>query len=157
LPNREDGFIIIVMNHPFNIKLIPASEMSSIIPLVSLLNHGEIARSLLEKRLKDMLLLGNYECIGVYDKSELIGICGIWTLHKFYAGKHLEPDNVFIKESYRSKGVGKLMIDFLVQRAKEIGCDGSEVNCYLGNEKGIRFWEQQGYKPIGYHFLLKFD
>ncbi|KAG1658262.1 putative histidine biosynthesis bifunctional protein HisCD [Nymphon striatum] len=78
----------------------------------------------------------------------LVGIFGVWVLNKLYAGKHVEPDNVFIKKEYRSKGVGQLMIDFLFQYAKEIGCEGTEVNCYVTNEKGRKFWERQGYEPL---------
>lgn len=145
------------MNTDFNIKLIPYNEMESILPLAALLNGNQIEYAILQKRLKSMLAMGGYECIGVYDKENLIGVCGFWVLNKLYAGKHVEPDNVFIMEAYRSKGVGQLMMDWLFDYAKKIGCEGSEVNCYVTNEKGKKFWERQGYEPLGYHFFMKFD
>ena len=131
--------------------------MESILPLVFLLNNEQIEYAVLEERLKSMLTMGGYECIGVYDSDKLIGICGVWILNKLYAGKHVEPDNVFIKEQYRSRGVGQLMMDYLFQYAKEIGCEGTEVNCYVTNEKGQKFWERQGYKPLAYHYFMNFD
>lgn len=131
--------------------------METILPLVMELNNDTIAYSLLQKRLADMLDMGGYECIGAYDGEELVGIFGVWVLNKLYAGKHVEPDNVFIKKEYRSKGVGQLMIDFLFQYAKEIGCEGTEVNCYVTNEKGRKFWERQGYEPLAVHFFKKFE
>jgi GNAT superfamily N-acetyltransferase len=131
--------------------------METILPLVMELNNDTIAYSLLQKRLADMLDMGGYECIGAYDGGELVGIFGVWVLNKLYAGKHVEPDNVFIKKEYRSKGVGQLMIDFLFQYAKEIGCEGTEVNCYVTNEKGRKFWERQGYEPLAVHFFKKFE
>lgn len=145
------------MTKEFNITLIPHDQMETILPLVVELNNGTIELKLLQERLKAMLAMGGYECIGVYDGEELIGICGLWILNKLYAGKHIEPDNVFIKQSYRSQGVGKLMMDFLFDYAREIGCEGSEVNCYVRNEKGRKFWEQQGYEPLAVHFFKKFD
>jgi GNAT superfamily N-acetyltransferase len=144
------------MNTDFKIELIPHNQMESILPLVGLLNKGTIAYAILQKRLKAILNMGGYECIGVYDSEELIGVCGLWVLNKLYSGKHVEPDNVFIKKEYRSKGVGQLMMDFLFQYAKEIGCEGSEVNCYVTNEKGQKFWERQGYKPLAYHYFMNF-
>lgn len=145
------------MNNDFKIELIPYDQMESILPLVFSLNSEQIAQSVLRVRLKNMLAMGGYECIGVYDVEELVGVCGFWVLHKLYSGKHVEPDNVIIKEEYRSKGVGQLMMDFLFEYAKDIGCEGSEVNCFLKNEKGRKFWERQGYEPLAYHFFKKFD
>lgn len=145
------------MDTKFKIELIPYEEMDQILPLAFLLNNGKIEYSLLEKRLKDILAMGGYQCIGVYNNEELIGICGLWVLNKLYSGKHIEPDNVFIKEEYRNKNIGKLMMDWLFNYAKEIGCIGSEVNCYVNNEKGKRFWEAQGYEALGYHLFQKFD
>lgn len=131
--------------------------MESILPLVMELNNNAISYALLQKRLADMLAMGGYECIGAYDGEELVGIFGVWVLNKLYAGKHVEPDNVFIKKEYRSKGVGQLMIDFLFQYARDIDCEGTEVNCYVANEKGRKFWERQGYEPLAVHFFKKFE
>jgi len=145
------------MSADFNIELIPYDQMETILPLVMTLNYYKIEYKVLQERLKAILKMGGYECIGVYDSDELIGICGIWTLNKLYAGKHVEPDNVFIQEKYRSRGVGQLMMDYLFKYAKEIGCEGSEVNCYLVNEKGQKFWERQGYKPLAFHYFMNFE
>jgi GNAT superfamily N-acetyltransferase len=138
------------MEDGFQIKMVPRDCMEDILPLVALLNNNSIPPTILRERLQIMLENG-YQCLGAYQQGQLIGICGIWTLYKFYVGKHLEPDNVFIMPEYRSKGVGKLMIDWLFAYAKEIGCQASEVNCYIKNEKGKQFWMNQGYGPIGYH------
>lgn len=145
------------MNTDYKIALIPYEKMESILPLVMLLNNNTITYSILQERLKAMLNMGGYECIGIYDSEELIGICGLWILNKLYVGKHVEPDNVFINEEYRSKGVGQLMMDYLFQYAKEIGCESSEVNCYRANEKGQKFWERQGYKPLAHHYFMNFE
>ena len=139
------------MANQFNIQLIPHEEMESIIPLVYETNKRKIASELLKSRLKDMLKMDCYECAGVYDDKELIGICGIWILNKFYVGKHIEPDNVFIKEAYRNQGVGELLLNWVCNYAKEIGCEAAEVNFYASNTKGRKFWERQGFEPVAFH------
>ena len=141
----------------FKIQLIPKEKLHTILPLVSLLNHGNIEYAVLEERLKDIIAMGGYECIGVYDDEELIGICGIWILNKFYAGKHIEPDNVYIKEAYRSQGIGELMMNWMLDYARKIGCIGSEVNCYVKNEKAGKFYERHGYEPLAYHYFKTFE
>lgn len=134
----------------FQIGFIPKENINEILPLVQMLNNYKIPVETLKRRLQDMLIDG-YQCLGAYDKDELIGICGIWVLNKLYVGKHLEPDNVFVLPEYRSSGVGKLMLDRVLNYALEIGCNTSEINCYINNDKGIQFWNNQGYKAIGYH------
>ena len=134
----------------FQIGFIPKGKIHEILPLVQMLNNDKIPAEILKKRLQDMLLDG-YQCMWAYDKELLIGICGVWLLNKLYVGKHVELDNVFVLQEYRSSGVGKLMLDRVFEYALEIGCEASEINCYIRNERGIQFWNNQGYKTIGYH------
>lgn len=138
------------MNTDFRFEFIPTENMDVILPLVNILNNFEVPMETLESRLKEMLLTG-YQCLGVYDGEKLIGICGVWVLNKLYVGKHMELDNVFVLPQYRSQGVGRLMLDRILEHAVDIGCETSEINCYIKNEKGVQFWEDQGYKAIGYH------
>ena len=145
------------MKTDLTIALIPYDQMETILPLVIQLNQGKIAETVLKSRLKDMLAMGGYQCIGVYDAQKLIGVCGFWVLNKLYAGKHVEPDNVFVEPDYRSDGVGELMMNWLFNYAKSIDCIGAEVNCYAHNEKGKKFWERQGFEPLGYHMIKKFE
>jgi GNAT superfamily N-acetyltransferase len=139
------------------IKLIPYDKMESIIPLVIQLNKGKLPVNVLKIRLKEMLVMGGYQCIGVYDNEELIACCGFWILNKLYSGKHVEPDNVFVEEAYRSAGVGELMLNYLFDYAKSIDCIAAEVNCYSHNIRGKKFWERQGFEGLGYHMIKKFD
>ncbi|WP_222984129.1 GNAT family N-acetyltransferase [Flagellimonas meishanensis] len=143
------------METSFTIKWIPKEELKSILPLAYILNNGKIPMEVLESRLDAMIPMG-YQCFGVYDGERLIGICGVWLLNKLYAGKHLEPDNVIIDTAYQGKGIGNLMMKFLFDHAKAIGCEGTEVNCYAKNKRGKKFWESHGYEPLGFHLVKRF-
>ncbi|WP_339712909.1 GNAT family N-acetyltransferase [uncultured Kriegella sp.] len=138
----------------YDIKLIDTAVIDDIIPLLQGLNP-QISKTILKKRLAQMVLQG-YQCVGVYDAQKLIGISGLWVLTKYYVGKHIEPDNVYIIPEYQGRGVGKLMMNWIFEYAKSINCEASELNCYVDNEAGRRFWEQHGYTAIGYHFQKKF-
>jgi GNAT superfamily N-acetyltransferase len=132
------------------IKLIASEQIFSIIPLLQTLNPT-ISESVLQGRLNEMVDQG-YQCAGVYSDDKLIGICGLWIITKYYVGKHIEPDNVLILEEYRSNGLGKQLMAWVYDYAKSHGCIASELNCYVTNEKGQHFWENEGYKKIGYHY-----
>ena len=140
------------MEPQFAIKWIPTENLSSILPLAYVLNRETVPMDILQTRLNEMISMG-YQCIGVYDQEELIGICGVWVLNKLYSGKHVEPDNVIISPQYQGKGIGELMLNFLNDYAKEIGCDRAEVNCYAKNVRGKKFWENQGYEALGIHLI----
>ncbi len=140
-----------------DIRLIPKQNIKSIIPLVHLLNG--VDESILLQRL-EVMMQNNYQCLGVYDTSaspgesneKLIGICGLWTLMKFYNGKHLEPDNVVIHPDYRGKGIGELMMEWVDNYAKENNYEAIELNAYIENVKGVEFWKKAGYNIRGHHF-----
>lgn len=133
----------------YTVKIIEENEISSILPYLKMLNE-KTDEAILVSRLKEMME-HNYKCVGVYDNENLIGITGFWILYKHYVGKHIEPDNVIIHPDYRSKGIGELMMNWLYTYAKAEGCLAVELNCYVSNHKGVRFWIQQGYRIIGYH------
>ena len=117
---------------------------------------NSIDANTLEARLDEMIAQG-YQCVGVYDENELIGISGLWTLTKYYVGKHIEPDNVFILPKYQGKGIGELLLDWIFDYAKSIGCNASELNCYIDNDKAHKFWKNRGYEIKAYHFQKKFN
>ncbi len=135
-------------------NFIDSKNIHSIIPFLQLL-HSNISEETLKERLSAMVKQ-NYQCIGIYDDKELIGICGIWTLIKYYVGKHIELDNVIVLPKYQSSGIGTKLMNYIDNYSKEIGCVGNELNCYVHNEEGNKFWEKEGYKKIGYHFQKKF-
>jgi GNAT superfamily N-acetyltransferase len=96
-----------------------------------------------------------YECVGVFDEETLVGICGIWTLTKIYVGRHIEPDNVIISPEYRSRQLGQQLMEWVESYARSKGCVASELNCYVSNDAGNKFWQQQGYKVLGLHYQKK--
>jgi len=130
--------------------LINRSDMACIVPLLMELDP-HIPKATIESRLALMVEQG-YECVGIYDAGELIGICGIWVLVKYYVGRHLEPDNVYLRAAYQGQGIGAALQSWLEALAKSRDCDALELNCYVANTSGCEFWESVGYKRLGVHY-----
>ncbi len=97
----------------------------------------------------------NYQCVGIYCDQNLVGVCGLWILTKYYSGRHLEPDNVYIKPAFQDKGIGRLLNEWLVAFAHQNDCKSLELNCYIENKKGQSFWEKNGFEAIGLHYSKK--
>ena len=132
------------------IKLIPPDNLISIIPLIQQLNLS-VPETTLKTRLEEMITQG-YQCAGLYNDDQLVGICGLWIMTKFYVDKHIEPDNVFILPEYRRLGFGKQLLEWVYDYGLSQGCVASELNCYVSNETGNAFWEREGFAKIGYHY-----
>lgn len=105
-----------------------------------------------EKELSFMLQ-HNYGQVAVFDEQKCVGISGYWIGNKLWCGKYLEMDNVIVLESHRSKGVGKLMSDYLNQKALDEGCTMLALDAYTTNFKAHRFYYNQGFAPKGFHFI----
>jgi GNAT superfamily N-acetyltransferase len=134
----------------YTFQLIPKENLGSIIPLLQVLND-KIDRQTLVERLDKMIEQG-YECVGVYDGEKLIGVSGLWILTKYYIGTHIEADNVVILPEYRGQDIGERMMEWIYEYGRSKGCTASELNCYVTNSGGQKFWANQGYKIIGFHY-----
>ena len=134
-------------------KLLSELNKPDIIPLLKLLDN-KIPDDILESRLTGMFAEG-YKCVGVFDEEKIIGISGLWILTKYYVGKHIEPDNVIIHPDYRGAGVGEELMKWIYEYAISQNCIASELNCYVSNNAGQKFWINQGYQVIGFHYQKK--
>ena len=136
------------------IKLIPNKNILIVLPLLKELNK-KTPDEVLKKRLLEMSTQ-NYKCIGMYIDGELIGMSGLWFLTRHYCGKTVEPDHVVISKKHRNKGLGKKLFEWIYTYAQSIGCEASELNTYIENTKSHRFYENEGYKKLGLHYLKIF-
>jgi GNAT superfamily N-acetyltransferase len=140
----------IKIRNMISFKLLTESNKADIIPFLSLLNE-KIGKDILESRLTEMFTQG-YQCVGIYKTEKLVGICGLWIITKYYVGRHIEPDNVIIHPDHRGEGIGEALMQWIYDYAIAQNCIASELNCYVTNHGGQKFWINQGYKVIGFHY-----
>ncbi|MEN3322985.1 GNAT family N-acetyltransferase [Mariniflexile soesokkakense] len=94
-------------------------------------------------------------CRYIYDNGTLIGICGLWFCTRHYSGKSVEVDHVYIEGAYRDKGLGKEFFKWIFSYAKEKSYESVELNTYVSNHASHKFYYNEGFKILGYHFLKK--
>lgn len=132
------------------LRLLERDELPSILPLVQILNPS-LPRELLAARLQEMISQG-YQCLGVFCADQLVAIAGLWIHTHFWSGRMIEPDNVVVHPDYRSSGLGERMMAWIYEYGREQGCVVSDLNCYITNHGGHKFWANQGYKILGFHY-----
>jgi len=97
----------------------------------------------------------NYRQVAVYDENKLIGVSGYWIATKIYSGRYLEIDNFVITKEYRSRNIGKLMIDWMLNEARESNCKTMMLDAYVENFKAHKFYYREGFIARGFHYLKK--
>ena len=99
----------------------------------------------------------NYTQIAVFENEVCLGITGCWSATKLWTGKYLEIDNFVVNPEYRSKGIGKMLTDYIEQKALDLGCSSIVLDAFTGNFGAHRFYYNQGYGPKGFHFVKVLD
>lgn len=88
-------------------------------------------------------------CFVAQKDQEIVGFVsttmntpGTWRLTK-----RVEVDNLFIRESHRGEGVGKMLIDSVKDWSKSVGAKRVFLTAFKKNEKAISFYEREGFSP----------
>ncbi|WP_460217985.1 GNAT family N-acetyltransferase [Psychroserpens sp. MEBiC05023] len=140
---------------PFKFKLLPSAEIHKVIPLIQKLTNNKFSDEILKQRFTEMISQ-NYECAVIYDDDILIGVTGMWFCTRHYIGKTVEIDHVYIDDGYRNKGLGKQFLSWIYDYVKTKGCNSVELNTYVQNYPSHKFYYNEGFEILGYHFLKKF-
>ena len=75
---------------------------------------------------------------------------GFATYHFIYSTFLAKPgiwlDDLYLRASYRSKGIGQALIRHLCQIAKQTGCGRIDWTVATSNDRGVNFYERIGAK-----------
>ncbi|MGS2725124.1 GNAT family N-acetyltransferase [Psychroserpens sp. BH13MA-6] len=139
---------------PFQFKIIDNSQIFDVIPLIQKLTSQRFSDEVLQQRFAEMVTQ-NYECAVIYEDLDLIGVSGLWFSTRHYAGKSVELDHVYIDEAYRGKGLGKQFLKWIYDYVKVKGCESAELNTYVNNYPSHKFYYNEAFEILGYHFFKK--
>jgi len=134
--------------------------LKTINPLKNLIRVKELLLQLnsdkgekyIEQILDQMHTFKNYKCFGLYENDKIIGISSGWTSIRIYCGKQLELDNVIIDEKLQSKGLGTKFLDKIEEWALQKDYQSISLNTYVSNSGSHKFYFNQGFKILGFHF-----
>ena len=139
------------MNQNIAVREIGLEMRRDILRLSKILNP-KIEEALLAPRIDEMFNYVNYFSFGVFIDDELVGISGGWLTERLYSGKQLEVDHFVLDPDFRSHGIGSVLLSHIEAWAKQNDCITLELNAYVGNSRGHKFYFQKGYKILGFHF-----
>jgi GNAT superfamily N-acetyltransferase len=106
----------------------------------------------LREYLTEMFSFPTFHCFGLRQEGTLVAVSFGWITVRFYSGKQLEVDNVIVDPDLRSQGVGKLFFSFIQDWAVRHECKTIELNTYVQNSRSHKFYFNEGYSILGFHF-----
>lgn len=93
-----------------------------------------------------------------FDATECVGYASVhaqWLLH--HCGKVGEIQEMFVVPQYRSKGVGSLLMEHLMQVAEREGFKILEVTANKKRVDTHRFYERKGLLQTHFKFVKKYE
>ncbi len=134
------------------VKLInPLEYEPRVLELLKQLNP-EMDLTDLKHKQREMTSIPNYACFGLFLKGELMGISSGWTTVRVYCGKQLELDNVIIDNKQQSKGFGNYFMEAIKEWSLENKYQSIGLNTYVQNARSHKFYFNEGFKILGFHF-----
>ena len=93
----------------------------------------------------------------VESDGEICAAAGYRFLESLFSGKNLYVDDLVTRESDRSRGFGGKLIDWLIEQAREKGCENLELDSGVQRCDAHRFYFRKRMSISSYHFRLKIE
>jgi GNAT superfamily N-acetyltransferase len=98
---------------------------------------------------KEFLLKGfdddKHSMVVAEEGGKLLGFADIWVYPEFlHGGMSAYLHNIFVREGHRGRGIGKALLDSMVQEAKARGAVAFHVPVKAKNVKAIEFYKKNG-------------
>jgi GNAT superfamily N-acetyltransferase len=105
--------------------------------------------------IEEKILSSDYYKFEYIIEGKIIGRAFLFLI---YNDLHSKPygllEDVFIEEKYRGKGIGKELVQRVIEKAKEFGCYKLIATSRFERENVHRLYENLGFKKWGYEFRI---
>ncbi len=97
---------------------------------------------------------GTYGCclVAEIDKSLIGHIVLSERTFSYTKSKYVEVENIGVSSEYRSRGIGKMLIDAAIEWAKQQGIGRLYLEACWGNTEAVKFYKNNGFVEVGVQF-----
>ncbi len=104
--------------------------------------------TLTEDRLKELIESSAVQsCIAYADGTPCGNINFFYKYTTFSGRKIIYLEDLYVREQFRSAGIGRMFFELLRRIAKKNDCERIEWKCAEFNQSGMRFYEKLGAAP----------
>lgn len=94
----------------------------------------------------------NGDIFVIRNNEKVIAAGTLFILYKLHCNPVGQIEDVIVDEEYRGKGLGKKIVEFLIEYGKKKGCYKVVLNC---NSENIPFYEKCGMIQSGIQFVKR--
>jgi GNAT superfamily N-acetyltransferase len=98
-----------------------------------------------------------YRLAFLESENEVRAVAGYRFLESLFSGKLLYVDDLVTRESDRSRGFGGDLLDWLIEQAREQGCENLELDSGVQRFDAHRFYFSKRMSISSYHFRIKIE
>ena len=101
-----------------------------------------------------MMRTDGYLQVAVFEGDSAVAVAGYRFMEMLFSGKSLYVDDLNTDETLRSRGHGRMLMDWLKREAKEHGCNQLQLDSGVQRERTHRFYFREGLTINCYHFRV---
>jgi GNAT superfamily N-acetyltransferase len=98
-----------------------------------------------------------YQLAFLESDGEVCAVAGYRLLESLFSGKFIYVDDLVTRESNRSRGFGGQLLDWLIEQAREHGCENLELDSGVQRFDAHRFYFSKRMSISSYHFRIKIE
>ena len=98
-----------------------------------------------------------FDCFLIFEGNELAGFALWYYRFSTWKGKRFYLEDLYIKDEYRGKGYGKVLIEACIMEAKRTGASGMMWQVLDWNTAAITFYERYGVRFDGEWINVNLD
>ncbi len=83
-----------------------------------------------------------FEVILAEEKEQVLGMAFYFYSYSTWKGKCIYLEDIIVREAFRGKGIGKILFDAVVEKAKEVGAKRLQWQVLDWNEPAINFYKK---------------
>ena len=95
-----------------------------------------------------------YRLVGLRVDGRVQAVAGFRVLNTLAVGRQLYVDDLVTAEASRSRGYGATLLNWLVEWAREQGCEQFHLDSGVQRYRAHRFYFAQGMHIVYYHFAM---
>lgn len=95
-----------------------------------------------------------YQLVAAIANQQVLAVAGFNVGEKLAWGKHIYVDDLVTNPDCRSQGLGKALVDWLKQHAKELGCQQIHLDSGVQRFKAHRFYLREQFNIASHHFSI---
>ncbi len=95
-----------------------------------------------------------FELAYLESEGEVVTVAGFRVRQMLASGLTMYVDDLVTGARFRSRGHGKTMLDWLMGRARELGCETFSLDSGTQRQEAHAFYFREGMRVTSFHFAL---